>query len=352
MQARVDVAPYGRLPGGIAIDRYSIANGAVELDAISYGAHLTALRVPDRNGILANVVLGYDALDGYLHSRSYVGALVGRYANRIAGGRFQLDGVVYQLDRNDGANHLHGGRNGFDRQVWVGVPAESEAGVGVRFSRTSPDGEEGYPGTLEVSVTYLLSPRGTVSLEYEAITDARTIVNLTQHTYFNLQGEAAVDTRDHVVTIHAERFTPVAAGLVPTGTIALVRGTPLDFTNGARFGDRLTAEHAQLAAAGGFDFNYVIDRSPNPLAAAAELYDPRSGRRLTIATTEPGLQFYGGHLLGRAPANGDREFVRYGGVCLETQHFPDSPNRPAFPSATLAPGAEYRSRTEWSFTAE
>jgi aldose 1-epimerase len=349
----VTARPFGKLPDGTAIAVYSIKSGAVEIEAIPYGAIITALRVRDRYGRLGDVVLGHASLDRYLQNPSYFGAIVGRYANRIAGGRFPLDGITYRLAANDGVNHLHGGSRGFDQRVWAAKPVRTGDAAGVVFARTSPAGEEHYPGTLRVAVGYLLATTGSIRLSYHATTDAPTIVNLTQHTYFNLAGETSTSVLDHEVTIFADEYTPVAETLIPTGELAPVAGTPFDFRTSARLGPRLLREDEQLRTAGGFDHNFVLRRSTGALAPAAELRDAETGRLLRVATTEPGLQFYGGHFLdGRTRGAYGRPLDRHAGLCLETQHFPDSPNQPRFPAVTLRPGERYRSVTTWEFSTE
>ena len=351
-RATVTSRPFGALPDGRLVELYTIRTGALDIDAITYGGIITSLRMRDRDGNPGDVVLGHGSLEPYLHNAPYLGAIVGRYANRIAGGRFQLDGVAYQLAANDGLNHLHGGVYGFDRQLWTATPIDSPDGTGVRFARISPAGEERYPGTLQVEVSYVAISPDTIELRYEAATDAPTLVNLTQHTYFNLAGETSAGVLDHELTIHADRYTPVRGDLIPTGERAGVEGTPFDFRTPARIGVRLQAQDDQLRAAGGFDHNYVLSRGNSGLARAATLRDPLSGRMLELHTTEPGLQFYSGHLLdGRSIGAYGRVLGPYAGLCLETQHFPDSPNQPSFPPVTLRPGERYRSRTSWRFTA-
>jgi aldose 1-epimerase len=331
---------------------YSIVDGAIELHAITLGAIVVSLRVPDRDGRVADVVLGHGDLDSYLPNPPYLGAVVGRYANRIAFGRFHLDGAVHQLHTNDGEHHLHGGSRGFDRHLWAATPVDDTNAVGVTFTRTSPAGEEHYPGTLDVAVSYLLTPEQTIVLHYEATSDAPTIVNLTQHSYFNLAGETSTSVLDHELTIHAASYTPVDRGLIPTGEIASVAQTPFDFRAPARIGARLLDEHEQLRLARGFDHNFVLARAGSELAPAATLRDPGSGRVLDISTTEPGLQLYTGHLLdGGVTGAYGRALRPSSGLCLETQHFPDSPNQPRFPAAILRPGQRYRSTTTWRFTA-
>jgi aldose 1-epimerase len=336
--------------GDDRVELFTIRNGRLELDVITLGGIVTALRAPDRYGVRGDVVLGHSTLAGYVPNPPYLGAIVGRFANRIARARFTLDGALHRLAANDGPNHLHGGVEGFDQRIWSATPIDSDDRVGVELQRTSPAGEEHYPGALTLSVTYLVDPDDTVEVHYAASTDAATVVNITQHTYFNLGGPASASVLDHVLTIDADHFTPVDAALLPTGEILPVRGTPFDFTGRARIGDRLAADDPQLRLAGGFDHNFVLrPRRAHP-TRAAELRHDGSGRVLTIATTEPGIQLYTGHLLdgSRVDAHG-RLLARYGGLCLETQHYPDSPNQPHFPSVTLRPGDKLSSSTNWTF---
>jgi len=341
---------FGTLADGSAIDLYVITKGSVEMSAMTYGGIIVSLRVPDREGRPGDVVLGHETLEGYLPNPPYLGAIVGRSANRIAHGRFLLDGNSYQLATNDGPHHLHGGNRGFDQHVWTALPINDADDVGVRFSRISPAGEEHYPGTLQVSVTYLVSSTNMIRIRYEAAADAPTIVNLSQHSYFNLGGESSPDVLEHQLTIHGDGYTPVDSSLIPTGEIAPVAGTRFDFRKAAAIGERLSHPDEQLRRGRGYDHNFVLDGSRGTLAPAAELLDPSSGRSLVVATTEPGLQFYSGQLLdGRVSGAYGRVLGPYAGVCLETQHFPDAPNNPAFPSTALRPGGIYRSTTTWQF---
>lgn len=340
--------PFGRTPDGAAVEMFVLTNGTAEVRALSYGAIITGIRVPDRGGALADVALGFDALEPYLERHPYFGAIVGRYGNRIGGARFTLDGRTYTLAANNGPNHLHGGIRGFDKYVWEAEPLA--AGVGVAFSRTSPDGEEGYPGTLKVRVAYTLSASNELAVEYQATADKATPVNLTQHTYINLSGHHAGDILGHQVTIHADRFTPVDATLIPTGELAPVEGTPFDFRKATPVGARIDEPHPQLRIGGGYDHNFVLARKGDGLQPAARVVDPTSGRTLDVSTTEPGLQFYTGNFLdGTIKGKGGAAYAHRNGLCLETQHFPDSPNKPAFPSAILRPGQMYRSRTVFAF---
>jgi aldose 1-epimerase len=333
---------------GKAIEIFTLTNAAgVEVKAISYGGIITSWRVPDRGGQTADIVLGYDDPAGYLKDNSpYLGAIIGRYGNRIGKAQFALDGRSYALAANNDAHHLHGGRTGFDKVSWDGQTLKGGGGVGVAFSRTSVDGEEGYPGNLKTRVTYTLTDKNELIVAYEATTDKPTIVNLTQHTYFNLAGQGSGDILGHELRINADRFTPVDAGLIPTGELAPVDKTPLDFRKPTMIGLRIESDHPQMQFGAGYDHNWVLARSGPGLSLAAEVYESRSGRTLQVRTTEPGLQFYSGNFLdGSITGKDGRVYNRRYGFCLETQHFPDSPNKPTFPSTTLRPGATYRSRT-------
>jgi aldose 1-epimerase len=348
---KVARAAFGRLPEGQAVESFTLTNArGVEVRAISYGAIIVSLRVPDRDGRLGDVVLGHDALQGYLDKPAYFGALIGRYGNRIAGGRFSLDGKTYALVTNNGPNHLHGGTRGFDKVLWKAEPFERPGEAGIVFTRRSPDGEEGYPGNLDVRVTYALNDRNELSFEYFATTDKPTIVNLTQHSYFNLAGDGKRDILGHELVIEADRFTPVDQTLIPTGVLAPVAGTPFDFRKPTAIGARIAADHEQLRHGGGYDHNYVLNRRRDGLAPAARVYEPTTGRTMDVATTEPGLQFYSGNFLdGSIKGKGGHAYARRYGFCLETQHYPDSPNKPDFPSTVVRPGTEYRSKTVLTF---
>lgn len=347
----VTKAAFGRLPDGRPVESFTLTNaGGVEVRVISYGAIIVSVRVPDRDGRLDDVVLGHDDLQGYLDKPAYLGALIGRYGNRIAGGRFSLDGKTYSLVTNNGPNHLHGGTRGFDKVLWKTEPFEKAGAAGLVFSRVSPDGEEGYPGRLDVRVTYTLNDRNELSFEYVATTDKPTIVNLTQHSYFNLAGDGKRDILGHELTIEADRYTPVDKTLIPTGVLAPVAGTPFDFRKPAAIGARIGADHEQIRHGGGYDHNYVLNRSGGALALAARVYEPTTGRTMDIATTEPGVQFYSGNFLdGSIKGKAGRAYAHRYGFCLETQHYPDSPNKPAFPSTVVRPGTEYRSKTVLTF---
>lgn len=317
---------FGTLSDGTPVQRWTLERAGVRVRVLSYGGIVQSLEVPDRDGRSADVVLGFADLDGYLaHPGPYLGALIGRYANRIAGGRFTLDGVTYPLARNNAPNSLHGGERGFDKRVWDATPVDH----GVRLSRVSPDGEEGFPGRLEVAATYTLEADGALRIAYEAVTDAPTVVNLTNHSYVNLAGSG--NAGGHELRLAASRFTPVDADLIPAGELQEVAGTRFDFRQARKVGS-------------GYDHNFVLDKGLTERAVeVAELYDPSSGRALTVATTEPGLQLYTADHLSGPFAPGD-------GIALETQHFPDSPNRPEFPSTVLRPGEVFRSETVYGFS--
>jgi aldose 1-epimerase len=343
-------APFGRLPDGTAVESFTLRNArGLEVRAITYGAIIVSLRVPDREGRFGDVVLGHDDLAGYLRRPAYFGAVVGRYGNRIAKGRFTLEGKTYALSTNNGPNHLHGGVKGFDKVVWKGDLVSTADGASVIFRYTSPDGEEGYPGTLQARVTYTLNDRDELTFDYAATTDKPTPVNLTQHSYFNLAG-AGNDVLGHELTIEADRFTPVDATLIPTGQLAPVSGTPFDFRKPTAIGARIGQDDEQLRRGSGYDHNFVLNRAGEGLLHVARLAFPGSGRTMDIRTTEPGLQFYSGNFLdGTITGKGGVVYRHRSGLCLETQAFPDSPNQPSFPSTILRPGEEYRSKTVLTF---
>lgn len=335
---------------------FRLENGTgMVLDVLEYGGIVQRIDVPDRLGQIANVALGFATLDEYItyNVEPYFGCIAGRFANRIAGARFELDGNGYVLPANNGPNCLHGGVRGFDKHRWRGEAVDGEYGAGVRLRRVSPDGEEGFPGALTVEVTYWLSPENVIRIDYLATTDAPTVLNLTNHTYFNLAGEDAGSILDHRLRLNCPWYTPTDAAAIPTGEIAPVAGTPFDFTSAMAIGARIRAGHEQIRIGRGHDHNFVIDRgglADGELALCAEVEDPASGRRLTIHTTEPGVQFYSGNFLDgslRGPTG--LTYRQSAGFALETQHYPDSPNQPAFPSTVLRPGETFRSTTTWSF---
>jgi aldose 1-epimerase len=354
----VTSAPFGAMPDGRAVTAYTLRNASgMEVVVINYGAIITQLRVPDRAGAMGDVALGFDTLDGYLADPPYFGAVVGRYGNRIAKGRFTLDGVEYELATNNDANHLHGGIVGFDKVLWEVEPLPAGAnndgsGAALRMTYVSIDGEEGYPGTLTTQVTYTLRDDNTLAVGYTMTTTAATPINVTQHTYFNLAGGG--DILGHELRLNAPHYTAVDATLIPTGVVAAVAGTPFDFTVAKPIGRDIGAADEQLEFGGGYDHNFVLDRAGDPgaeLVTAAEVFDPSSGRALEVLTTEPGVQLYTGNFLDGTIVGKRGDAYEYrSGFCLETQHFPDSPNQPAFPSTILRPGETYRSRTEFRFS--
>jgi aldose 1-epimerase len=346
----VEESLFGTLPDGRPVRRFVLRNGGLVVEAIEYGAIITRLVTPDHRGEPGDVVLGFDALQGYLTESPYFGAVAGRYANRIARGCFTLDGTSYQLACNDGANHLHGGVRGFDKVLWEGTPASDDAMPGVTFGYSSADGEEGYPGALAAQVTYLLSADGALHVRYRATTTRPTIVNLTQHSYFNLAA-AGDDVLGHELVVKASRFTPVDEGLIPTGELRAVQGTPFDFRAPTTLGARIAAPDRQLAVAGGYDHNFVLDRDDDrSLVLAARVVEPATRRTLEVHTTEPGVQLYSGNFLdGSITGKGGRRYAHRTGFCLETQHFPDSPNHPAFPPVVLRPDDEFRSESLYLF---
>ena len=346
--------PFGAAPDGRPVELVTVANAAgVELALLGYGAAVARLVTPDRDGKRANIALGFSSLAGYVeHTGHYFGATVGRYANRIAGGRFTLGGELVQLPTNDGRNSLHGGPNGFDRHAWdivasLARPEEAR----VSFRRVSAGGEMGYPGTLEAEVAYTLTEGSSLRIDYRATTDRPTVINLTNHTLWNLAGEGAGTIEDHVLTLNARRYTPIDEELVPTGEIAPVAGTALDFRVRTPIGLRADDDFDQLTLAGGYDHNFVLDRDgATSLEPAARLEEPSSGRVLEVQTTEPGLQLYSGNFLdGSLTGTSGRRYGFRGGIALETQHFPDSPNREDFPSTVLQPGEVFASSTVYRF---
>ena len=355
-------APFGTLADGRPVEAITLAAGALAMRVLTYGGIIQALEVPDRAGVVADVALGYDTLDGYEADPRYLGALVGRYANRIAGGRFALDGREYRLAVNDPPNHLHGGPGGFHTAVWGAEPFTDGASAGVVLTHASADGDEGYPGAVAVRVTYTLTGDGALRVDYHATADAATPINLTQHAYVNLAGHDAGSILGHELRLAASRYTPVDATLIPEGAPQPVAGTPFDFTTATPIGRRIDADDVQLRRGQGYDHNFVLDRPADgavdgggdagapPLALAARLVEPRSGRAMEVHTTEPGVQFYSGNVLAPGPTGkGAHAYGARHGLALETQHFPDSPNRPDFPSTVLRPGATYASRTEYRF---
>jgi aldose 1-epimerase len=344
---------FGLTPDGKnLVETYTLTNAqGMEVRAITLGGIITSIRVPDRDGNLGDVALGFDAIDGYIKNPPFFGAIIGRYANRIGKGQFTLDGKTYKLATNNGPNHLHGGIVGFDKVVWKAESFEKDDRVGVVFTHTSPDGDEGYPGTLSLRVTYTLTAENALEVDYEATTDKATPINLTQHTYFNLAGDGSRDVLDHVLTVNASRFTPVDGTLIPTGELASVEGTPFDFRKPTAIGARIGASDTQIRYGNGYDHNYVLDRNGDGVVLAARVEEPTTGRVLEVSTTEPGMQLYTGNFLdGSITGKSGHVYKQRMGFCLETQHFPDSPNKPAFPNTILKPGETYRSKTVFGFS--
>jgi aldose 1-epimerase len=345
---------FGTLPDGTAIDLYTLTNAnGVEMRVITYGGIVVSLKTPNRNGKLEDIVLGFDNLQGYLDKSPFFGALIGRYGNRIGNARFTLDGKTYQLPKNDGDNTLHGGVKGFDKVVWTAKPLQVKDGAALELTYVSKDGEQGFPGTLSVRVVYTLNNKNEWRIDYSATTDKETVVNLTQHSYFNLAAGAAANDLDHEMYINADRFTPVDKGLIPTGELRAVKGTPMDFTKPMTIGAHINDAYDQLQLGGGYDHNWVLNKSGNGMTLAARVHEPTTGRVLEVWTTEPGIQFYAGNFLdGTITGKGGKVYVKRYGFCLETQHFPDSPNKPNFPSTVLKPGQKYTTTTVYKFSAK
>lgn len=348
---RVSSTPVGRTPDDKVIDLVTLRNAAgIEMRVLTLGGIIQSLRTPDRDGVFDDVVLGFDDIPMYFDKSPYFGCLIGRYGNRIAKGRFALDGTTYTLATNNGPNHLHGGNKGWDKVVWTSEPFQNATAVGVKLSYTSADGEEGYPGTVKAAVTYTLNDSNELIVDYQATTDKATVINLTQHSYFNLAGSKANDILGHQLMLNAAEYTPVDDTLIPTGEIATVEGTPFDFRTPTAIGARINASDEQIKRGLGYDHNFVLQRTGPGLSRAARVVEPGTGRTLEIATTEPGIQFYSGNFLdGTLTGKAGRSYGHRSGFCLETQHYPDSPNRPNFPSTVLRPGEEYRSQTVFTF---
>ena len=353
--ARIDKEFFGTTAGGERVDRYTLTNArGMRIRILTYGGILQTIEVPDRHGRLGNVALGFTNLADYEAKSPYFGCITGRYANRIANGQFILDGVTYQVPKNDGPNSLHGGTVGFDKHVWAATPVHDRDSVSLRLTFTSPDGDQGYPGTLSSMVEYTLTKDNGIRIRYEAKTDKPTVVNLTNHTYFNLAGEGSGTIEGHRLYLNAKRYTPVDATLIPTGALDPVAGTPMDFTRPTAIGARNREGFPQLVIGRGYDHNWVLDRrdpSFTRLEVAAQATEPISGRQLTVLTTEPGIQFYGGNFLdGTLVGTSGRMYRQGDGFALETQHYPDSPNHANFPSTVLRPGQLYQTTTIYQFS--
>ena len=355
MRGTIKKESFGKTTGGEQIDIYTLSNKkGMGVSITNFGATVVTLRVPDWAGKATDIVLGYDTLDGYEKGTSYFGATVGRYGNRIAGGKFSIDGKTYTLPKNNGENTLHGGIVGFNKKVWKAREIAAKGGESLEMTYLSADGEEGFPGNLSTKVVFTLpADRNELKIDYAATTDKDTVLNLTNHSYFNLAGEGNGDILDHVMTLHAKQFTPVDKGLIPTGELKNVAGTPMDFNNATAIGKRINESDEQLVFGKGYDHNWVLTRAEgSELSIAAEAYDPKSGRKLEVLTTEPGVQFYSGNFLDGAKGKGNKPYPQRAAFCLETQHFPDSPNHPNFPSTLLKPNAGFHSQTVFRFSAK
>ena len=346
-QGEVKMSIWGHTKDGVAVPIYTLKSAQIEVRVMAYGAKLVSIRTPDSSGKMADVVLGYDSLDEYLNDNStHFGSIVGRYGNRIAGGKFSIDGKSYQIPINNGKNALHGGPMGFDRNVWDA----KEVPNGVEFTLVSPDGDMGFPGKMTAKVKYTLAG-STLRLDYSATSDKPTVVNLTNHAYFNLRGDDQGTILDEVLELNADRYTPVDGGLIPTGVLAPVAGTPFDFRKPEVVGARIESDSEQMKLGGGYDHNFVLNGNAGTLRLAAVMTSPESGRRLTVETTEPGIQFYSGNFLdGTFTGRHGVKYEMRTGFCLETQHFPDSPNQPNFPSTVLRPGVTRHSTTTFAFS--
>src|SRR5437763_6162792 len=354
IEAKTNVSkqPFGKMPDGTPVDIYKLSEGPIEAKIISYGGIIQSLKVPDKAGNSNDVVLGFESLDDYIRisnapaGNPFFGAIIGRYANRIANGKFSLDGNQYSLPINNPPNSLHGGPHGFNNVVWKA----KEIPNGVELTYLSKDGESVYPGNLTARVRYTLE-HSALRIDYSAITDKDTVVNLTNHSYFNLAGQGHGDILNHMLTLHASHFTPVDSTLIPTGELRPVANTPFDFAKSTRVGDRIDADDEQIRFGKGYDHNWVLDSPASKLFEAAEAYEPTTGRVLRVSTTQPGIQFYTGNFLdGTLQGKGGARYIRRGALCLETQHFPDSPNHPKFPSTELKPGQHYHTVTVFTFS--
>jgi len=350
-QANITKESFGKTAAGENVDVFTLTNNlGMQAKITNYGAIVVSVKAPDRSGKMDDVVLGFKDLASYLKGHPYFGAIVGRYGNRIAKGRFTLDGVEYKLAVNNGENHLHGGIKGFDKVVWTAKEARTKMGPALSLTYISKDGEEGYPGTVTATVVYTLTNNNELKLDYTVTTDKDTVTNLTHHSYFNLAGEGNGDILSHILTLNAARFTPTDSGSIPTGELKAVVGTPFDFLKPTVIGKRIDEQDQQLQFGSGYDHNFIVNGKAGTLRSAATVYEPTSGRVLEAWTTEPGVQFYTGNFLdGTLTGKSGKVYQKRFGFCLETQHYPDSPNHPAFPTTTLKKGATYRSTTVYRF---
>ena len=348
---KITRADFGKTPDGQSVELFTLTNAmGTEAKITNYGGILVSLSVPDRTRKFADVVLGFNDLESYLKGHPYFGSIIGRYGNRIAKGHFSLDGVEYKLAVNNGPNHLHGGIKGFDKVVWTPAPTTTRNAASLSLTYLSTDGEEGYPGNLNVKVVYTLTNKNELRIDYSATTDKDTVINLTHHSYFNLAGEGNGDILNHQLTLKANRFLPTDATSIPTGELRSVGGNPFDFVTAHAIGERINQNDQQLQFGNGYDHNWVVNGKPGRLRVAAEVYEPTSGRLMQVWTTEPGIQFYTGNFLdGTLTGKSRKAYQRRSGFCLETQHYPDSPNEPKFPTTTLRKGATYTSTTIYHF---
>ena len=350
-QASVKSAAFGNTAQGESVELFTLTNSqGVEARITNFGGIVVSLKVPDRKGVIGDVLLGYNDLDGYLKVHPYFGALIGRFGNRIGGGTFTLEGKSYKLAKNDGENSLHGGLSGFDKKVWAAKAKESADGPALELYYLSKDGEENYPGNLNVRVIYTLTNTNELKIDYTATTDKTTVLNLTNHMYFNLAGEGVLAILDHEVFIDADRFTPVDANLIPTGALRKVKGTPFDFSTPTKIGAHIDDKEEQLLFGLGFDHSFMINGYDGSLRSAAKVYEPTSGRTLEVLTTEPDMHLYtGNHLDGTLTGKSGKKYIKRSSFCLEAEHFPDSPNKPEFPSVVLKPGQTYQQTTVYRF---
>jgi aldose 1-epimerase len=350
--SKVKKQAYGKMPDGTAVELYTLTNAkGMQAGIITYGGTVVSLTAPDRNGKYADVVLGMDDLAGYQKATAFFGALIGRYGNRIGHAQFKLEGKTYKLPANDNGNTLHGGPAGFDKKVWSAVPGSSAEGETLELRHVSKDGDEGFPGTLTCKVVYTLTANNELKIDYTATTDKPTVVNLTNHSYFNLAGQGEGDILANEVMIDASRFTPVDATLIPTGELRPVAGTPFDFTKPTAVGARIDANDEQIKLGMGYDHNWVLNKGAGGLTKAAEVHETKTGRVMEVWTTEPAMQFYTANFLDGTLHGKGKTYVRRGALCMETQHYPDSPNKPSFPSTELKPGATYHTTTVYRFSA-
>ena len=351
---KTEKKPFGKVDGK-DVELYTLTNAkGLTMSVTNYGGIVTSFMVPDKAGKMADIVLGYNDVASYVKNSPYFGALIGRYGNRIGKAKFTLDGKEYSLSVNNGENTLHGGNKGFDKVVWDAKEVKTADAVGLELRYVSKDGEEGYPGTLTVTATYWLTNNNEFKIDYHAVTDKATVVNLTQHNYWNLSGEGSGDILGEELMLNADKCTPVDAGLIPTGEITPVKGTPMDFTKAAVIGSRINADYEQLKFGKGYDHNWVLNqKKTGAMTHAATLYDPKSGRVMEVSTTEPAIQFYSGNFLdGTIIGKSGKAYAFRNGLCLETQHYPDSPNKPKFPSTELKPGQTYATTTLYKFSAK